>query len=221
MPAIAVFVRFLGGGFKYPLRAGDTLEIWSDRHELCGTVDAAMLLDLLAVYLRSADLTKRLADAVTGPVTVERTTFHLPEPPDRKPLAPPLRGTFPPERQAALRAKRRARRKTMRRTARMRGGSMNAGLTVEGGIKFHLEVAIEPHEMASWGPERIHAFFEGLTLVMLARNAREAMENFERSRDEIGRIIADLTAKIEIARGLNPELVQSPADQIASALCGE
>jgi hypothetical protein len=109
MPAIVVFVRFVAGGFKWPLRAGDLLEIWSDRQELCGTVDASMLLDLLAVYLRSADLTKRLAESVSPPAG-ERTLFRLPEPPDRRPLAPPLPGAFSPERRRALREQRRSRK---------------------------------------------------------------------------------------------------------------
>jgi hypothetical protein len=110
MPAIAIFVRFIAGGFKWPLRAGDVLEIWSDRHELCGTVDAAMLLDLLAVYLRSADLTKRLAESVTTPVNVERSTFRLPDPPPSKPIGQPLPGRPNAARRAELRAKRRARK---------------------------------------------------------------------------------------------------------------
>jgi hypothetical protein len=113
VPAIDVFVRFLAhGGIRLPLRAGDTLEIWSSRSELCGTIDAAMLLDLLMVYLRSADLTKRLADAITGPVVVERTVFHLAPPGPRKPLAPPVpeRGIVPPEERARRRAQRRTRR---------------------------------------------------------------------------------------------------------------
>jgi hypothetical protein len=112
MPAIVVFVRFLGGGFKWPLRAGDALEIWSERHELCGTVDAAMLLDLLAVYLRSADLTKRLADTVTTPVALERSTFRLPEADlPRKPLTPaaPRNGT--PGQRDELRAQRKTRKR--------------------------------------------------------------------------------------------------------------
>lgn len=110
MPAIDVYVRFLGAGFKHPLRAGDTLEIWSSRAELCGTVDAALLLDLLAVYLRSADLTKRLADAMTAPPVVERTTFSLPAPEPRKPLAPPVRGRPTREQRDERRAQRKRRR---------------------------------------------------------------------------------------------------------------
>ena len=112
MSAIDVFVRFLGGGFKYPLRSGDTLEIWSNRHELCGTIDAAMLLDLLMVFLRTADLTKRLADAVETPPAVERALFHLAPPEERRPLADPIPARPVPtrEQKEANRARRRARR---------------------------------------------------------------------------------------------------------------
>ena len=99
MPAIVIFVRFTSVGWKWPLRAGDELEFWSDRHEFCGTIDAAMLLELLAVHLKTADLTQKLADSMTAPV--ERTTVSLPE---------PLAGRQTPGRKAELRERRKRRK---------------------------------------------------------------------------------------------------------------
>lgn len=93
-------------GWRMPIRPGGTLEVF-DGARLCYEVDVALLVDLLALHFRTARLTAALQQAGGGPFDRERFTIDLES--TRKPLAPPLPGTFTPERRAALRKERRAR----------------------------------------------------------------------------------------------------------------
>ena len=107
------------GAWRMPIQPGAVLEVWDGLH-LPGAGRRG-ILDLLAMHIRTAWLSDhgrrrvspagrerlemRLADDATAAVTGPRHN-----PPTANP-SPPLRGSFPPERQAALREKRRQRRR--------------------------------------------------------------------------------------------------------------
>lgn len=109
-------------GWRQPIRPGAIVEVW-DGLTLCMELDAAALLDILTMHVRTARLMALLvASAETMPLARERLEFRSPPvepaPPldatsPRKPLADPApaRGTFPRERRDALRQQRRERRK--------------------------------------------------------------------------------------------------------------
>ena len=118
MTMVAVYVRFVGARhFKWPLRAGDIVELYSPDHELVGELDAAMLLDLLATYLRMARTVHTLGERVsldTLPVEQLRLGLVDPRPPPVLPAPlpkPPVKIT------AVQRAAHRAQRKRRDRRA--------------------------------------------------------------------------------------------------------
>ena len=80
MAFVSVYVRFVASGsFKWPLRPGDCLELWSQNHELVGQLDAALLLDLLAAHIRTARLVTALGEALElNALTPERMQLGLP-----------------------------------------------------------------------------------------------------------------------------------------------
>lgn len=114
MPPVSVYIRFVGDGFKWPLRPGDCLELWSHSHELVGQLDASLLLDMLANHLRTAKMVEALRRVVAlDAITYERMTLAVPTlsgvvaplPAPRKALT-----KITPERRAERRARRRSRK---------------------------------------------------------------------------------------------------------------
>lgn len=76
---------------------------------------------------------------------------------------------------------------------------------IEGGIKYHFEITISSWEMGTWPPDRIQAFFAGLSQVLSARRARDLLTVLEAEREDVTHVIERLEGLIEEAkrRGLN------------------
>jgi hypothetical protein len=68
MNVTQVFMRF-AGSHKWPVRTGDVLEIWHDG-EVVAEIDAALVLDIVAVEVRRARLGRVLA---AQPITLLET----------------------------------------------------------------------------------------------------------------------------------------------------
>ena len=82
--------RFRGVGTTWPLRPGDSVEVWRD-HRMIGEVPAELLIELLSYHFRGLQLQEEFRGAVV---------------PARKPLAPSLQ-----EKQLERSEARRTRRK--------------------------------------------------------------------------------------------------------------
>lgn len=76
---------------------------------------------------------------------------------------------------------------------------MITGVDVEGGMKFIIEARISGAELATWEPNRMRAFFEGLTQVILAQRGKEAIEGWKKDRAEIDAQIRRLEDAIDQA----------------------
>jgi hypothetical protein len=112
MTLLTVYVRFMGArNFKWPLRPGDYLELWSPSHELVGELDATLLLEVLATYLRMARTVQTLGEHVTlDTLFIDELRLGLPDPPRK----PPVKIILTAERRAAYRAQRKRRARARR-----------------------------------------------------------------------------------------------------------
>lgn len=104
---VQLVVRFRG--WRWPLRAGDVIEVWHGLTAL-GEVPTDLLRQMLGHHLATARLQAVIADRLAplpGPIPLAPLVLDVPAAP-RKPLAP-----LPPhttrEGRAALRARRKAR----------------------------------------------------------------------------------------------------------------
>lgn len=113
-------IRFVGQGIRLRLHEGDVVELWNEAHELCAEIDAAVILDLLAVQARTARLVRQLMQAPGDPLSRERMRFD-PRPGTRLDIdmadapvpmsdtwTPGVVGPRPPALSSDLRASRRA-----------------------------------------------------------------------------------------------------------------
>lgn len=102
------------GGLRMPIRAGGLVEVFDEAHHLCLELDASVVVEAIALYIRTARIVQQIQQAPRDPLARERFTLEprpgsrleLAAAPDRKPLA-----KIPPEIRAARRERRRARRK--------------------------------------------------------------------------------------------------------------
>lgn len=65
---------FRSQGVRWPLRPGDTVEVWNDKHEHLGELAADLVLDLIAHHFHGLSLTELM----------RRATKQEPLPPPRE-----------------------------------------------------------------------------------------------------------------------------------------
>jgi len=103
------------GGLRMPIRAGGLVEVFDEAHHLCLELDASVVVEAIALYIRTARIVQQIQQAPRDPLARERftleprpgTRLELEPAPERKPLA-----KITPEIRAARReARRLARRK--------------------------------------------------------------------------------------------------------------
>jgi hypothetical protein len=109
------------GHIRVPIRSGGIVEVFDEASHLCLELDASVLVDCIALYVRTARVVQQIQDAPRDPLSRERMTLRprpgtrielapaaaapppaAPPPPPRKPLA-----KITPEIRAARRAQRR------------------------------------------------------------------------------------------------------------------
>lgn len=64
---LALVVRFRGAGWRYPLRVGDQIEVWSK--DVCvGHVPARLVLHVVSHYVQGALLADQVQTALRAPL---------------------------------------------------------------------------------------------------------------------------------------------------------
>lgn len=104
---MALVVRF-AHSHRWPLRAGDAIEVWDGTGTLLGCLPADLILAILTHHLGLAAIQQRVTAAVTvAPVPGSIPAFPRPAATAPEPEVPPR--VLTPEGRAASRARRRAR----------------------------------------------------------------------------------------------------------------
>jgi hypothetical protein len=80
METPAFVVRFRGAGWRYPLAAGDAIEVWQNQ-DCVGEVPATLVLLVLNHYVQGAQLTEQM-----------RRALSVSPPPEPRRLPPPPSG---------------------------------------------------------------------------------------------------------------------------------
>jgi hypothetical protein len=66
--AFRLKVAFLGIGFRWPLRAEDTIEIWSDDHECVGTMSGGAMIMMVQHHVATAALQAAITQDIRRPL---------------------------------------------------------------------------------------------------------------------------------------------------------
>lgn len=89
MPTLSLVAAFRSRGWRWPLRAGDVLEVWL-QGRLIGTIGTELLEQLIGYHLAGLSIRETLADRL------RLTTRSVPPPADPGALLPPMRTPSPP-----------------------------------------------------------------------------------------------------------------------------
>jgi len=79
-PPIELRVAFRGQGLRWPLREGDTLEVWRGE-DYCGEIPGRLVLELVGHHIAAAELVAALVGALEAPT--DRDSYYGRKPPAR------------------------------------------------------------------------------------------------------------------------------------------
>lgn len=112
---LSLTVNYVQRGFRWPFRAGEFLEVWTQDHRLIAEIPAELVLTMVVHHLAAADLVTAVAE------TLVPTSLGTRAPPT--PTAPPHQPTLTTAPGRVIHtAEDRARRRAARRSRKPRAG---------------------------------------------------------------------------------------------------